>query len=181
MGAERREEDGCTAQEFSGPIRRSAVDLPSLDPPSSRRRASRRHCVAFAPMKKVLIIEDNRELGAILGAALEMHGFHVRVAENGRAAIGEQRRAPADVVVSDILMPDMDGIETIHELRKEFPGLPIVAMSGGPSSRRMDYLPVARELGAAACLKKPFDLLEFIATVRDLAGGATGDAVSAGR
>ena len=99
---------------------------------------------------------------------LEAAGFDVRVAADGRSGLAMLRDSGADVVVTDILMPDQDGIETIEKLRREFPDVQIVAISGAVSSTGFDYLAVPREIGAARVLRKPFDIQELIDILRQL-------------
>jgi len=101
--------------------------------------------------QKVLVIEDNGDLRSMLRDALENAGFDVAVAADGVAGLALQKRRPVDVVVTDLLMPEKEGIETIAELRKEYPRTKIIAMSGHSRTRGgVDYLCTARELGARA-------------------------------
>jgi CheY-like chemotaxis protein len=79
-----------------------------------------------------------------------------------------QRARPADVIITDIFMPEKDGIETIHELRREFPSVQIIAMTGRESLTDFDAFEVARELGAAKTFKKPFKLDDLVAAVNEL-------------
>jgi DNA-binding response OmpR family regulator len=120
-------------------------------------------------MGRVLIIEDNDDLRAILRHALQAEGFEVSVASSGHKGLELQRQGPASIVVTDIFMPDGEGIETIAVLRTEFPQAKIIAISGGGKAIGGDYLPVAKELGVEKALRKPFELDEFVNAVRDLA------------
>lgn len=119
-------------------------------------------------MTRILIAEDNADLRTILKSGLETFGYAVAGAANGRTAMKLLRAVSVDLVITDIFMPEMDGIETIAAIRAEFPGMPIIAMSGGSSIGWVDYLSTARELGAARCLRKPFELHQLIAAVLDL-------------
>ena len=121
-------------------------------------------------MARVLVIEDNADQRALVRFWLAAHGFEVTEAANGAEGIAQQRRQPSDVVVTDIFMPDKDGIETINELKSEFPRIGIIAVSGGGSRTGSDFLGVARQLGAAKTLRKPFDLDELLEAVRRIAG-----------
>ena len=87
------------------------------------------------------------------------------VAANGAEGVRLQRSQPADIVVTDIFMPEQDGIETLWKFREEFPNVPIIVMSGGGAARGTDYLVVARELGAKKALRKPLDPQELIDVV----------------
>jgi DNA-binding response OmpR family regulator len=119
--------------------------------------------------KRILVVDDNEDLRTTIQALLQADGFEVSVAADGEAALLLHRAHPADVVVTDLFMPDKDGIETIIELKKLYPTVKIVAMSGWTSTQGSDYLQVAREIGAAVTLQKPFDPLELSRVVRQLA------------
>jgi CheY-like chemotaxis protein len=121
------------------------------------------------PKKRILVVDDNEDLRTTIQALLQADGFEVAVAADGEAALLLHRAHPADVVVTDLFMPDKDGIETIIELKKLYPTVKIVAMSGWTSTQGSDYLQVAREIGAAVTLQKPFDPLELSRVVRQLA------------
>jgi DNA-binding response OmpR family regulator len=118
---------------------------------------------------RVLVIEDNAELREYLRLALEMQDYQVLTAEHGRAALayleGHQDGRRVDAVVTDLFMPEMDGIETVAALRKRFPDIRVVAMSGRPGT--VDYLAVARELGVKHTLRKPFEITELLAALKD--------------
>ena len=100
------------------------------------------------PSVRVLVIDDDPDIRDALRWLLEGEGFAVSVAANGAEGLTRQRREPADIVVTDIFMPEQDGIETLWKFRGEFPQVPIIVMSGGSSARGTDYLSVAHELGA---------------------------------
>jgi DNA-binding response OmpR family regulator len=114
---------------------------------------------------RVLVIEDNNDLRNYLRLALEALDFKVLTAENGVAALKYASDHRIDVALIDLFMPEMDGIETIAELRKRFPDINVIAMSGKPGDM---YLNVARELGARKVLRKPFEINELISALRDL-------------
>jgi DNA-binding response OmpR family regulator len=105
---------------------------------------------------KILVIDDDVVLRGILRTALEYHGFLASGASNGREAITLIQNEIPDVVLTDVVMPDQDGLETIGVLRKRFPEVKIIAMSGGGPMDVNDLLNVARKLGADGCLPKPF-------------------------
>lgn len=119
--------------------------------------------------KRILVVDDNADLRSTIQALLQADGFDVAVAGDGQAALASHRSRPADVVITDLFMPDKDGIETIVELRKLSPRIKIVAMSGWTSTQGSDYLQVAREIGATVTLQKPFDPQELSRVVRQLA------------
>ena len=118
---------------------------------------------------RVLVIEDDADLRKLIQDYLEYEGYEVATAIDGREGLERQRSSPADLVVTDIFMPGREGIQTIYDLRMEFPHTKIIAMSGGGTSfNDMDYLTVARQVGAAKLLKKPFRLEELVEAVREL-------------
>lgn len=117
---------------------------------------------------RVLLIDDNVDLTSMLSLCLQADGVDVMVAADGEAGLALLRDKPVDVVVTDLFMPDKDGIETIVELKKRYPDVKIVVMSGFTSIGGTDYLGVARELGAVTTLKKPFDPAELSKVVREL-------------
>ncbi len=116
----------------------------------------------------VLVVDDNEDMRTVVRLSLEAEGFDVALAENGRNPAAALRQCGARVVVTDILMPEQDGVETIAQLRREFPDVRIIAMSGASSMTGFDYLTVPRELGARI-LRKPFEIRELIDLVRELA------------
>lgn len=116
-------------------------------------------------MPRVLVIDDNDDFRSLLKMALEAEGFSVDTAANGERGLELLGQEAAHVVITDIFMPGKEGIETIAELRKQFPDTRIIAMSGRPSATNFDPLAIAIELGAAVALKKPFDLDELIQAV----------------
>lgn len=118
--------------------------------------------------KKILVVDDDADMRLTLRLALELAGYLVDEAANGREAIERQRAAPADFVITDIFMPDSDGFEAIDGLRKQFPGARIVAISGGAQLTKRDYLPDAELAGADATLQKPFDVDELLKTLERL-------------
>ena len=119
-------------------------------------------------MKRILLVEDEKEFRDLVKHVLGMDGFHVRTASNGLEALEHVRRGRFDLVITDMIMPGMEGIEMILELRSAVPDLKILAMSGGESGLSGDFLPLARTLGASAILKKPFDRDTLICLVRTL-------------
>jgi DNA-binding response OmpR family regulator len=111
---------------------------------------------------RVLVIEDNAGLRDIVRLALEGAGHEVLTATHGQEGLAYLNGHRVDLVVTDLFMPEMDGIEVISALRRQFPGVKIVAMSGRPG---VDYLSVAKELGAARILRKPFGMDELLSAV----------------
>jgi len=118
-------------------------------------------------MARVLLVEDSAGLRGVMRIGLQAAGFDVDEAPDGKRALELLRQSPADVVVTDLFMPEMDGIEIIEAVRHEFPDTGLVAISGVASKTGTDYLEIASELGAKRVLRKPFNIPELVDAVRD--------------
>lgn len=119
-------------------------------------------------MAYILIIDDEDQVRAMMRQMLERAGHHVFDAPNGKAAIAICRTEKIDLIITDLLMPEKDGIETIVELRRDYPGIRIIAVSGGGSTGRLDLLPAAQQLGAITTFRKPFSRPELIASIESI-------------
>jgi CheY-like chemotaxis protein len=127
-------------------------------------------------MAHILVIDDDPVLRRVITLALEAAGHSVLRCENGRKAIEYLTHEPADLLITDIIMPEMDGVETVRAARRLQPRLPILAISGGGSFDPADYLGIARAFGATDILPKPFrpaDLVDRVAKL--LAAGPVED------
>lgn len=120
-------------------------------------------------MGRILVVDDNRDLCAMLKSLLEGAGYSVAVAADGREALSIQRDAPADVLITDLFMPESDGFETIEGFRKTNPKMRIVVISGDSKLTRRDYLATAALIGVDATLRKPFDTEALLETLRSFA------------
>lgn len=121
-------------------------------------------------MSRILVVDDDGAVQSAVGRILERAGHDVDFAVNGREAMKAIRSDPPDLVVTDVLMPEMDGIELITTLRSECPGLPIVAVSGGGKLPKELMLDTARALGALWTVEKPFDVDRLLAVVTQALG-----------
>ncbi len=119
-------------------------------------------------MNWLLLVDDNVDMRHMLKEALEMEGYVVQEAANGREALQVQRQRPCRVLITDIFMPDADGFETIDSFRKEFPDTKIVVISGDARVAKGDYLETAKLVGADATLLKPFEPAALVRTLRSL-------------
>jgi CheY-like chemotaxis protein len=118
-------------------------------------------------MSTILIIDDQPELRQLLRRALEASGYEVEEAVDGQEGMKCFLRRPADLVLTDIFMPEKDGLEIIREMRQISPGVRVIAMSGGGMMGNLDILRIARSLGAHKVLAKPFGIGDLRQTVRD--------------
>jgi CheY-like chemotaxis protein len=117
----------------------------------------------------VLIVDDNDELREVLKTALELSGYAVRIAASGAEAMQVQQSAGADILLTDLFMPDTDGFELIDKFRAAYPRTRIVAMSGDSVRTKRDYLHAANLIGVDLTLQKPFAidaLLQALDTLR---------------
>ena len=119
-------------------------------------------------MAHILVIDDDPVLRQVITLALERAGHTVLRCENGKKAIDYLAHQHADLLLTDIIMPEMDGVETVRAARRLQPDLPILAISGGGSFDPGDYLGIARAFGATAVLAKPFRPAELVALVASL-------------
>jgi len=117
-------------------------------------------------MARILIIDDNAELRSMLRIALAGAGHQIEEAENGVVGLQRYKERPFDLVITDILMPEKEGFETIRELRAADPNVRIVAISGGLPNAHFDPLPLASLLGARKTLAKPFDIAQLLKVVQ---------------
>jgi DNA-binding response OmpR family regulator len=117
-------------------------------------------------MTKILVIDDERDIRDLLRYLLESKGYEVLEAGNGEDGLRVFQRTPADLVMTDILMPDKEGLATIIDLKKKYPHLKIIAMSG--ASKSDHYLSFARKLGADKILEKPFNLQTVMQAIEEL-------------
>jgi DNA-binding response OmpR family regulator len=107
-------------------------------------------------MAHILVIEDDEHMRGSLAQTLERLGHRVTTAVDGRAGVESAAAAPPDLVITDLIMPEKEGLETIVELRQQHPLVRIIAMSGGGRLSNEDYLHLAKRFGAHFTLAKPF-------------------------
>ena len=116
-------------------------------------------------MARLLLIDDDEVFRPMLRENLEQMGHTVTEARNGKEGLAQYALDPADLVFTDLIMPEKEGIETIMELKRKWPGARIIAMSGGGRVGASNYLGTAQKLGAAHVLAKPFSNDELIAAI----------------
>ncbi len=114
---------------------------------------------------RVLVIDDSPVARVALRGMLEVAGFAVLEAGDGREGLSSYRRKGADVVLCDLFMPDLDGMQVIRQLREESPDVKIIAMSGGGANGNLNQLPLALRIGADEILFKPFGRAALLAAI----------------
>lgn len=113
----------------------------------------------------ILVVDDDPLVQRTCQLCLEPLGYKVDCASNGTQALERIATCPVSVVLIDIFMPEMDGIETLLSLKKRNPDIPVIAMSGGGARARFDFLAAAMKFGAAQVIKKPFTAKELISVL----------------
>ena len=121
-------------------------------------------------MSAILVIDDDASVREVVSEMLRLEGHEVTIAENGREATPLLADRDFDLVITDLIMPEKEGIETISEIRRTDSRIPIVAISGGGRLGPGDYLETARYIGADATLAKPFARQELLTTIDALLG-----------
>jgi DNA-binding NtrC family response regulator len=119
-------------------------------------------------MQRILVIDDDRAVRITVEAMLKREGYEVVCAVDGAEGIGTFERASPHLIVTDIIMPTKEGLETIVEIRSRDPMIPIIAISGGGRLHNADFLQMARKLGANEILAKPFTSQQLVGAIRRL-------------
>jgi CheY-like chemotaxis protein len=122
-------------------------------------------------MKRILLVDDDDAYREGVRRVLVSRGYDVVESRDGREALRRPDLAGVDLVITDIVMPEIEGLELITRLRGARPDVKILAVSGSPYALPGNYLEVARKMGAAATLTKPFGVEELVDAVRGLVGG----------
>ncbi|HXV73108.1 MAG TPA: response regulator, partial [Sphingomonadales bacterium] len=110
--------------------------------------------------------DDEQAIRSILRMVLQMAGHNVETAANGEEVLTLARARAFDLIITDIIMPKKEGIETILELKKLHPAIKVIAISGGGRKGSMDFLEVAEKVGASATIAKPFEPDDLVAAVK---------------
>lgn len=120
--------------------------------------------------QRIVVVDDDPSIRRALQLLLTKAGYHVSQARDGLEALRLWREQGGDLVITDLHMPEKDGIETIVELLTYSPGVRIIAMSGGGQTQRLDLLGNATMLGAVLTIEKPFTLSEMLSLVQRALG-----------
>jgi DNA-binding NtrC family response regulator len=121
-----------------------------------------------APLARILVIDDEENIRTMVQQMLKRAGYDAAAAGDGSEGIRLQREKPADLVITDLIMPGQEGLETIMEIRRSFPRTKIIAISGGGHAGVLDFLPIATQLGALRTLPKPFTHQQLLALVKEV-------------
>jgi two-component system nitrogen regulation response regulator NtrX len=116
--------------------------------------------------KRILIVDDDAQIRTLLRTVLEAEGYAVRHASDGTEAARLMADEAPDLVITDIFMPGADGFEVLAVIRKSYPDIPVIAVSGSEITPHVDFLDLAGRLGAYSILHKPFRPQELIGAVK---------------
>ncbi|MBI9019715.1 MAG: response regulator [Verrucomicrobia bacterium] len=119
-------------------------------------------------MTHILVIDDDISIQLLFGQYLKDKGYSVALASDGKEGLRQMHERKPDLIITDIMMPEMDGLEIIQELRKNNPALPVIAISGGIRNNTINFLPIAKKTGAYRVLEKPIELARLLETVQEL-------------
>lgn len=119
-------------------------------------------------MPVIMIIEDDRDLSEMLRSALLRKEYTVLQADNGREALKNFKPGVTDLVITDLLMPEEDGLRVIMQMRELKAGIKVIAISGGGKAGPGSYLEMAITLGADAVFSKPFSVNELVMRIEEL-------------
>lgn len=121
-------------------------------------------------MPTILLVDDDEEFRTILGESLRRAGYEVREARDGRQGLKLYRDRTADLIITDLIMPEKEGLEMIQEVRRLRPDVKIIAISGGSRDGSSDYLKIAKAFGARQVLAKPFTRDEMLNSINEVLG-----------
>jgi CheY-like chemotaxis protein len=119
-------------------------------------------------MTRILLVDDDKDVRDVLHSILVNSGYEVLAVADGGEALIQFAQGEFDIVITDIIMPVKDGLETISEILELKPGTRIIAMSGGGRQGNVDFLETAKALGASLTFNKPFNLRDLIEGIEQL-------------
>ena len=124
--------------------------------------------MASSSIKHILVVDDDEMMRAFIRELLLINDFKVTEAANGKLGLKEFRENTPNLVITDIIMPEMEGISFIRELRSHNKDIPIIAMTGNVHGRMEEYLDISSQLGADEILRKPIKSQEFLDAIERL-------------
>ena len=119
-------------------------------------------------MKRILIIDDDFHVRDMMERLLRRAGYDAQLAANGAEAVKMHRENPMDLVITDIIMPEKEGLEIITEFRRDYPSVKLIAISGGGRIGPTNYLKMAKLLGAERTFAKPVDTPQLLSAIEEL-------------
>lgn len=120
-------------------------------------------------MIRILVVDDEASVRKMVTNMIASVGYEVIEASSGAEAYDACKEASIDLIITDVVMPDKNGIDLIMEVKEEYPNLPVIAISGGGGiTGRFDYLEIAKLVGAKIILKKPFTTTELRSAVDNI-------------
>ena len=122
-------------------------------------------------MKRILVIDDDEMIRIVFERFLKGQGYAVDCAADGKEGLRLLEVQSPDLVITDIMMPDTDGLEVVLSMRENHPEIPVIAISGGMTVAPMDFLPMVKKFGAVKVFYKPVELGDLLEGVRELIGG----------
>ena len=122
----------------------------------------------MATAKTVLVADDDKLILSTFRYALARQGYNVLLAENGAETIAHLERGSVDIVFLDIIMPEKEGLETLLEIKRRFPSVPVHVMSGGGTRSKQDFLTIAQQFGATSVIRKPVTPAELVKIIEEL-------------
>ncbi len=121
-------------------------------------------------MSHILIIDDDLSIQRLFKQFLEGAGYSISSASDGREGMLLMKQKKPDLIITDIMMPEMDGLEVVRNINNTCPGLPVIAISGGMRGMPINFLPHAKKFGACRTFEKPVSLAALLKAVRELLG-----------
>jgi len=121
-------------------------------------------------MANILIVEDDALVRTLLDQFLTSKGYTVTLASNGREGLSSIQQKRPDLMITDMIMPEMDGMELIEIVHKADPDLPIISMSGGMRDVPLNILPLAQQIGSYRSFQKPVSLVNLLCATKELLG-----------
>jgi YesN/AraC family two-component response regulator len=119
-------------------------------------------------VKRILIIDDDFHVRDMMERLLRRAGYDAQLAENGVEAVKMHQENPMDLLITDVIMPEKEGLEIITEFRRDYPSVKLIAISGGGRIGPANYLKMAKLLGAERTFAKPVDTSQLLSAIEEL-------------
>ncbi len=126
-------------------------------------------------MKNILVLDDDPSILSLFGQFFESAGYSVTLAPDGKEGLRSVKAKKPDLIITDIMMPEMDGLELLMEIKRHHPEIPVIAISGGMKIQPVSFLPQAQKFGARRVFIKPVSLADLLQAVQELLGEPVAD------